>query len=515
MEVSYLGDSLQALPPWSHGEYRVHSNWSRASTLALFPRKKSGDSDGDDKPFVAEPQKAVKWFDHASVQVNSGQVSTAIIYFATGIALDPESDRGHNGILQAALRHRQDGGKRLKANDLKGLGGHPDMTAFAEALALWMSDLENGGLAVKALDAAAPAPLHQAGRFFAPHVLGIVRHWKKTGKAPLVSVKDACSEIGAWDEALQAGQLALEHDPSDGALDQSIKDLSAQRAMAQGGYEDAIGQEGGFRSFVKDMDKQRELEEEESIAGVGGGSDRVLARARKSFKESPDVPENVNRYGTLLRRQGDETSLKKAEDVFMTGYKSTGEYRFRMAAGDIRIQRFRLRIRDITERAEEDGAERAASLEEQLLAFEAKEYGERADRYPTDRQIRFHLGEVAFRQQKIETAMGCFQKAKDEPRLRSRAGHKLGLCFASEGWHSEAIAEFKEVLSKIDATEAGLELEIRYDLMLSLIEAARSEQSEERARAALEICSGIARKDITYKDIRERRREIDELVKSL
>jgi len=478
--------------------------------LALFPRKKSDDTDDD--AFTPEPDKARKWFEHAITQVESGQNRTAIIYYATGIALDPSCMDGHNGILQAALRHRLSEGKRLSKSDLKNLGGHADMVAFAEAEALWMSDLQNGTLAIKTLQAAAAAGQSEAGVFLAPHVLGIVKVWKKTGKTPLVAVKDACAELGAWDEALEAGQLAIEHDPSDAALDASIKDLSAQRAMSQGGYEAAGGTEGGFRAFVKDIDKQRELEEDESIAGVGGGSDRVLSRAKAAFKEAPEVPENVNRLGTLLRRLGDERSLKLAEDVFMRGFGTTNEYRFRMSAGDIRIQRFGMRLRRLREQGDD---EKVTELESQLLDFESKEYTERAERYPTDRHVRFHLGEVARRRGDTETAMGCFQKAKDEPRLRSRAGHRLGLCFATEGWHAEAVAEFREVLSRIDATEAGLELEVRYDLMLALIEAARFESSEELAREALEICSGIARKDITYKDIRNRRREIDELVRSL
>ena len=159
--------------------------------------------------------------------------------------------------------------------------------------------------------------------------------------------------------------------------------------------------------------------------------------------------------------------------------------------------------------------QKAETLREQLLAFEAKEFAERAERYPTDRMIRYHLGEVALRQGDIETAMGCFQKSKDEPRLRSKAGHLLGRCFAVEGWHAEAIAEYRDVLNKIDASEAELELEIRYDLMVSLIDKARRDESEELAREALDICSSIARKDITYRDIRDRRRAIDELVKSL
>ncbi len=482
-----------------------------STTLALFNRKKSDGPDGD-TPFRPKPDTARTWFEHAATMMRSGQPATAIIYYATGIAFDPTNVDGHEGMLQAALRHRQDGGKRLATKELKDIGDHPAMTKLATAEALWMSELEHGGLAVKALEAAGEAEQTAAGQFMAPHVLGIVQRWKKAGKKEMVAVMDACGAVGAWDHALVAGQAAVELDPTDASLDAKIKDLSAQRAMSQGGYEDAAGEEGGFRSFVKDMDKQRELEEEESIAGVGGGSERVLERAQAAFREDPGNPENVNKLGTLMRRQGDEAGLKTAEEVFMTGFKHAGEYRFRMAAGDIRIQRFKQRIRGFEQAGEDQKAE---TLREQLLAFEAKEFAERAERYPTDRMIRYHLGEVALRQGDIETAMGCFQKSKDEPRLRSKAGHLLGRCFAAEGWHAEAIAEYHDVLNKIDASEAELELEIRYDLMVSLIDKASRDESEELAREALEICSSIARKDITYRDIRDRRRAIDELVKSL
>ncbi len=483
----------------------------RSLAVPFFKRNKN-DSSPEDAPFRPQPDKARQWFDRGQTMMRSGQTETALIYYATGIALDPENMDGHNGMLKAAIIHRNEKRKRLGKGDLKELGGHPLMAKMAEAEALWMSDLDNGPLAIKALAAAAEAEQEAAGQFLSPHVLAIVKVWKKTGKKELVAVMEGCTGVGAWDDAITAGQLAKELDPSDASLDASVKDLSAQRAMAQGGYENAIGEDGSFRSFVKDMDKQRELEEEESIAGVGGGSDRVLDRAKKAFKEDASSPENINKLGTLLRRQGDGASLKTAEEVFMVGFKNTGEYRFRMSAGDIRMQRFKQRIRDVKAEGDDD---KATALEAQLLAFEAKEYAERAEQYPTDRQIRYHLGEVALRQGDVDTAMGCFQKSKDEPRLRGKAGHLLGRCFAQEGWHAEAIAEYREVLSKIDATDGDLDLLVRYDMMVSLIEKARNESSEELAREALDICSSIARKDITYRDIRERRHEIDALVKSL
>ena len=77
-----------------------------------------------------------------------------------------------------------------------------------------------------------------------------------------------------------------------------------------------------FRKFIKDADKQREIEEEESLAGAGGGSERAIARAKERFLEAPDIAENVNRYGTMLRREGTTESLVEAEKVFMKGFKS-------------------------------------------------------------------------------------------------------------------------------------------------------------------------------------------------
>ena len=111
--------------------------------------------------------------------------------------------------------------------------------------------------------------------------------------------------------------------------------------------------------------------------------------------------------------------------------------------------------------------------------------------------------------------MGNFQECKDEPKYRVHSAHRLGNCFAAEGWHQEARAEYLEALEAMDATNKELELPIKYDLMIALIELAREQTSREMADEAAEICSEIVRKDIKYRDIRDRRREIDELSKSM
>ena len=491
--------------------------------MALFGKKKKS-SEGDDEvnedqieatSYTPQPEKATKWFAHARTMADSANFETALVYYASGLRFDPQNQEAINAMLQVGIKHSGEGGKRISSKAAKSVEGPEPVDKMAVAILYWMSDLQNSTLGIKALEAICAAEQHSTGRILAAHVLSLVRRGKKPTKQQFVTVKDLCKELHAWDEALAAGHDAIHLDPSDGSLDHEIKDITAQRAMAAGGYEEDAGTEGGFRKFIKDADKQREIEEEESLAGAGGGSERAIARAKERFLEAPDIAENVNRYGTMLRREGTTESLVEAEKVFMKGFKSTNEYRFRMTAGDIRMQRFRTRIQSLEADDSSDAADRLATLQNQLLEFEESEYRERAERYPTDRAIRFHLGEVAFRRGDTDTAMGCFQKSKDEPRLRAASGHLLGRCFAAEGWHGEAVAEFEDVLAKIDATEADRELEVRYDLMCSLIELATSEQSQDHAKAALDICSGIARKDISYRDIRDRRRQIDDLVRSM
>jgi tetratricopeptide (TPR) repeat protein len=143
------------------------------------------------------------------------------------------------------------------------------------------------------------------------------------------------------------------------------------------------------------------------------------------------------------------------------------------------------------------------------------EYTDRVREYPTDRKLKHRLGEVAFELGRYDEAMQRFQEAKDDPKLRVRAGYMLGRSFAADGFHDMAIQEYKEALERLETGDKDTDLAIRYDLMVSLMEQARRERSLEHARQALEIASTIARKDITYRDIRNRRKQADELIREL
>ncbi len=478
------------------------------------------DAAGEAAEFKPQPEKARKWFEYGKNAADTSNLDYALTCYANGIKLDPESFTAHEAMMDIAARYLSKGGKAASSKEMKTISDGTPVGKFAAALFAWMKDLRNPSQALKSLDAAIKAEQIEWGNWIAPRILKIVRGHKKVNKNTLSQLMELCKKVGAWDEAIAIGEQLLNMDPKNNALATELKDLSAQRAMDQGGYEQTAGQEGGYRKFIKDADKQRELIESESISAGESVEERNLNRAKAAYEENPTVPDVINQYASILRKRGTPESLKEAYRVFKKGYEETGEYRFRLLAGDIRIDEFKRSLRALRDKiqAEPDNDElkaKAKQLREEMLELQSREYRERVEKYPTDRFRKFELGMVETELGNIESAMGQFQSAKDEPKLRVRAGHALGRCFAKEGWHVEAIAEYKEALNRIDATEKDRELEIRYDLMVSLTEQARAEGEIGVAKEALSICSGIARTKITYRDIRNKRKEIDELIKSL
>jgi tetratricopeptide (TPR) repeat protein len=492
--------------------------------LAIFSWKKGAGAEGKGGDngaggattlgdFTPQPEKARTWFEHARKAADATNFEGALAYYANGIKLDPETMSAHEAMWEVALKYANRGGQPASSKEIKHIEENHAISKFAAAEFAWFKDVTNLSLAVKALEAAIKAGQREWGKWIAPQVLRVAQTQKKVSKGQIVLLKELFKQVEAWEEAIRALAKAKELDPTDNSLDHEYKDLSAQRAMTAGGYERAAGQEGGFRSFVKDSERQRQLAESESIVTSQSAEERNLQRAKEAYEKAPNVPDVLNLYAQLVKKQGTPEAEELAYEIYMKGYQATGEYRFRTQAGDIRLEQ----ARRSADALQSKGAspEELAAARRRVADLEAEEFEDRVAKYPTNRELKMRLGEIEFVRGNLDNAMGQLQSAKDEPKLRVPAGHMLGRCFAAEGWHLEAIGEYKEALQNVDATERDRELAIRYDLMLSLIEEARKDRSMEMAREALEICSGIARKDITYRDIRAKRREIEELQKSL
>src|SRR6202040_4268177 len=83
-------------------------------------------------------------------------------------------------------------------------------------------------------------------------------------------------------------------------------------------------------------------------------------------------------------------------------------------------------------------AEKSAALQAEKQAYQLAECQKRAERFPTDLQIRFELGQYYFQGGKISEAIQEFQKAKNNPNRRVQAMSYLGQCFARRGMNDRA-----------------------------------------------------------------------------
>jgi tetratricopeptide (TPR) repeat protein len=483
--------------------------------MALFGKKTDTANE-----FLPDPEKANAWFERARQMAESHNYESAFAFFASGFKLDPRDIEIHREVMQIASTYYNRGGEPASNKQIKQVDGPSDLDKFVSATFVWWHDITNPKFGMKAIAAAVHAGQNKFGSEMADTVLSMMQRGGKTlTHKELKSLMELFKSADAWDQALKVGQAALRMKPDDSILERELNELSAERAMSEGGYEDMGDEEGGFRKYVKDMDKQQELEEEESLAGAGGSSERMLSRAKKEFEENPTSPDAVSAYVKVLKKQDSLEHTKIAFQVLMQGFKGTQQYRFRMEAADIKILMGKKQIEQMQEHLAQNPSDelknRLEIAKKEMQEFQKKEYQERAAKYPTDRKIRFQLGELAVIDGDVNLAMECFQKAKDEPRLRVRAGQELGRCFSSEGWYSEAVGEFKESIKALAGSDNETELSLRYDLMKSLSAKAKKDGNIDLAKEAMEICSGIARKDISYRDIRDCRRNLDELVKEL
>ncbi|MFM9168971.1 MAG: hypothetical protein ACKOTD_02305 [Phycisphaerales bacterium] len=483
---------------------------------------RKGESGNAAKPFEAQPDKARKFFEHARTVGEADQLEYALQLYANGLKLDPANVEAHEGMYQVACKHHVGTGGAATGKDIKEIDGPSAIDKMVVAEYTWMRDLNNASAALRFLEAAGKAAQVEVGQWLAPKMLNILRGVMKAKPQKKVWLKamELFSEVQAWDEAFSCGEEAQRLDPSDTNLEHEMRQLTAARAIKQGGYEKTYGQEGGFRGQVRDAQVVRvqleavlgQLEE----AGHVHGDRLLLVVALAALAQELRVAvDGLGGLRVLL------PVLLGLVDGCLGAAAGAGDavcgVELALPLGIAQLRRASRTATEQLEQAPDNPALQAAAdkARMELLELEGTVYRERVGKYPTNREMKADLGRVEYELGRYEDAMAAFQAAKDDPKLRVNSAWMLGKCFAKEGWHSEAVSEFKEALAALDATQSERELEIKYDLMLSLIELAKLEKSGAHAKEAAELCSAIVRKNIAFRDVRARRKEVDELVRTL
>ncbi len=497
--------------------------------LALFS-KRSNDSGGN-SGFKRDPRKAGRFFEHAQTVADAHNYDYAIDLYINGLRHDPGNMEKHEALRDVALRRKVSGGKPAgfaeKLTDKIKVSGRSPIDNMLQAEKFWSLDPLNVGHMRDVMKHAVEADNREDELN-----LGEVAYWvgvmcldlnaqAKNDKNINLDLRDLFAQIEAFDKAVEACKRALSKDPNNGRLLAELKDLEAENTMKAGGYSDGdkVG-EGGFRKYIRDKAKQKALAEEDTINQTGSALDNTIARRRAEYEEDPSDIERLQKLVEVLIQKETDESENQAIELLEQARDTTGQYRFKMRIGDIRMKQMNRNIRQLKKQLAGKTGDRAMVQQYQeaakhMLAFELQEYEERVKNYPTDMSLRFELGKRLYQSKKLDDAIGAFQQAKADPKYRSASHMYLGSCYLNKSWFDEAVDTLKQGLESHKFKDDKLAMDLQYLLMDALEQIARKNNDLEKAQEAREVASDILQTDINYRDIRERMDKLRNLVDEL
>jgi tetratricopeptide (TPR) repeat protein len=234
--------------------------------------------------------------------------------------------------------------------------------------------------------------------------------------------------------------------PTDNDLAQALKDLSARKTLDEGGYEALADGSGSYRDILKDKEQAVSLEQQNRQVKTEDVAERLINEYETRLKTEP---KNLK----LLRQLAELCTQKKQFDRALSYYEQIkssevgGDASLDRSIADTMVRKFDDQIAQLDASAP-DYVDKSAKLQAEKQIYQLAECQKRVERFGSDLQIRFELGQLYFQMGKITEAMKEFQKAQGNPHRRIQALSYLGQCFARRGINDLAATTFQDAIKE-------------------------------------------------------------------
>jgi tetratricopeptide (TPR) repeat protein len=307
-------------------------------------------------------------------------------------------------------------------------------------------------------------------------------------------------ELGDSDREVEIYNQITEINPLDAEARRLGKDASAHASMKSGGWTEAES----YRDLIKDKEAAISLEQQSRIRLTGESLDQQIAETHARHKSEPA---NID----LARRLGALNEQKEDFEAAIGWYQYAADLTKGADAGLVRKVSY-LRIkrleREIARHEEflstHDAAHELYGKKSEELKAAKKNRAEillddarnRAERNPTDLQLRFELGEHLVDAGCFREAVAELQRARQNPNARLKAMNLLGRCYGELGMLDLAMKQLEEASREIVSMDS-MKKEILYNLGLV------HERLGEREKS-LNCMKQIYQADYGYKDVAKR-----------
>lgn len=440
-----------------------------------------------------------RFIERAEQEVKRKNYDEAIRQFRQILEIDPDCGEARSGIRMAAIKKFE---KRYPSAAERGLLNFPASLCLGLAK-LFKAKSWTINLCEDALrrDPKNPKLNHKLG-----HALLELGH-AKSAEAAFRTVtefdqKDAESlkilgklyaDRKELQKAIECYERALKINPRDQEAGKMRKNLAAEGAIQQGGYEQARSS----RELAKSDRQMKEAERAQKIVRTSDDMAEAVAECERELAASPDDQKLLLRLGALHQQS---ESWDRALETLQKLLKLAPEHaEAEDRLGDVRMRRFELQIAEaeVDVKAGEDGADdRLRRLRREAQGFQLAEFQRRVRHNPTDMGLRFKLGRALFKEGQIDDAIQHFQLAVKDPKHKVPTLQALGRAFAQKGLTDLAIKQFNEAAEKVGGM-TDLKKEILFEL-------AEIHEKTEQKDQAVAVYQQILEADINYRDVRAR-----------
>ena len=446
--------------------------------------------------------------------------------YLNGLRHDPDNMRKHEALHEVAQRRKVSGGKPMGLMDkLKSIG--PDaVDKMLDAEKAWAMNFTEPTLATeffkKAVEADEDEPelnLGEVGYWIGSIALDFAN--QKPKAKMYIQLRDLFARIGKHEKAIEACKRAIRLDMNNANLMADLKNLEAEHYAASSTRTSSGGDgedEGSFRDNLKDADSAKS-----SAAGNTRAEsimEQAIAARRAEYEEDPEDVDRLTKLVDALLKKESYDAEEEAMKLLGLAHEQTGQYRYKLRIGDIRMKQFQREQRELKKilaaapESEEYQQKYQESLKERLI-FELREFAERVKNYPTDLKLKFELGKRMFQSRQFDEAIGLLQQAKAEPKSRSQAHLLLGRCFLEKGWNDEALDTLDQGIEVHPIPDDALGKELRYEKLVAMLGTAEKSRKVDQAEEANKLASEILQADINYKDIKQRKEKANALLQEL
>jgi tetratricopeptide (TPR) repeat protein len=282
--------------------------------------------------------------------------------------------------------------------------------------------------------------------------------------------------------------------PTDMDLAQASKNISARRTLDEGGYEALADGTGSYRDILKNEAEAKSLEQQNRIEKADDVTERLIKEYESRLNSEPN---NLK----LVRSLAELYTQKKQFDLALSYYqrlKSSdvgNDPSLDRGIAETTIRKYDHQISELNPSAP-DHAETVAHLQAEKQAYQLDECKKRLERFPTDLQIRYEMGQLYFQAGKISEAIQEFQKAQSNPHRRIGAMNYLAQCYAKRRMFDLAARALQNAIKEKPVFDEEKK-DLVYNLGVVLDSMGKKDESIEQMKLIYEI-------DAAYKDVSAR-----------